>query len=116
MSSTPGSETTTRAGRSTERQPTDRCLASSVTDVLDFFEKCPQCGYAAQATSTVRRYDSGRVVTLFHPTCAQPCGWSGTVRVTERQSVTALPSPNVAPTVHTENQCDGEDPGTALIA
>lgn len=78
-------ETDTRATRSTAQQArTDHCLSSTVSDVLDFFEKCPRCGYAAQATATVRRYDSGRVVTLFHPTCAQPCGWNGTVRITER--------------------------------
>ncbi|MGN2639793.1 hypothetical protein ACWEKT_00090 [Nocardia takedensis] len=60
-------------------------VVTTVTDLLDFFEKCPRCGYFAQATATVRRYDTGRVDTAIHPSCGLPCGWHGPVRVTTRQ-------------------------------
>ncbi len=56
----------------------------SVSDVLDYFEKCPSCGYHAQATATTRRFDNGRIETTVHPTCGLPCGWHGTVQVTSR--------------------------------
>ncbi len=70
----------------------------SVSDVLDYFEKCPSCGYHAQATATTRRFDNGRLETTVHPTCGLPCGWHGTVQVTSRSGVRAEIRPAAAAT------------------
>ncbi|WP_157108475.1 hypothetical protein [Aldersonia kunmingensis] len=50
----------------------------TVTPALDYFEKCPKCGYPAEAVSTVRTYATGRVTTELVATCGMPCGWQST--------------------------------------
>lgn len=73
----------------------DESVSVSVNDVLDYFEKCPQCGYPAQATATVRRFDNGRVETAIHPSCGLPCGWHGAVQVSTQQRVRVdIPAPS----------------------
>ncbi|MET7772112.1 hypothetical protein [Nocardia sp. NPDC005366] len=59
----------------------------AVSEVLDFFEKCPNCGYTATATRTVRRREGG-METSIYPTCALPCGWNGQVRTVFRATRT----------------------------
>lgn len=71
----------------------DQSVSVTVSDVLDYFEKCPRCGYPAQATATVRRYENGRVETAIHPSCGLPCGWHGTVEVTTQQRMRAESDP-----------------------
>ncbi|MFC8529885.1 hypothetical protein [Nocardia sp. NPDC057227] len=46
-----------------------------VRDVLDFFARCPRCGYAAQATAVERELACGRTEVLVQVGCALPCGW-----------------------------------------
>ncbi|MEV0358087.1 hypothetical protein AB0H71_18725 [Nocardia sp. NPDC050697] len=46
-----------------------------VTDVLDFFARCPACGYAAQATAVERERADGRTDATRRIGCALPCGW-----------------------------------------
>ncbi|WP_280260679.1 hypothetical protein, partial [Nocardia abscessus] len=41
----------------------------TVRDVLDYFAKCPDCGYPAQASATVRELRDGRVETEVRPSC-----------------------------------------------
>ncbi|MBH0776571.1 hypothetical protein [Nocardia bovistercoris] len=73
----------------------DESASVSVSDVLDYFEKCPQCGYPAQATATVRRFDNGRVETAVHPSCGLPCGWHGAVQVSTQQRMRVdIPAPS----------------------
>ncbi|MGW5377818.1 hypothetical protein ACWESM_20495 [Nocardia sp. NPDC003999] len=55
----------------------DRPLRVTVRDVLDYFAKCPDCGYPAQASATVRELRDGRVETEVRPSCGLPCGWQG---------------------------------------
>ncbi|WP_433621178.1 hypothetical protein [Nocardia sp. CA-120079] len=59
----------------------DEPITSTVREVLNYFAKCPRCGYAAQASSTTRTFVGGRVETTIYPTCGLPCGWHGTPRV-----------------------------------
>ncbi|MGN2639992.1 hypothetical protein ACTD5D_28260 [Nocardia takedensis] len=51
-----------------------------VREVLDFFEKCPRCGYFAQATVTVSTFADGRAEATLRPACGLPCGWEGEPR------------------------------------
>ncbi len=59
----------------------DAPLRVTVRDVLDYFAKCPACGYPAQASATVRELRDGRVETEVRPSCGLPCGWQGSPRV-----------------------------------
>lgn len=54
---------------------------SSVHEVLDYFENCPQCGYSATATAVVRELVGGRVETEVYISCGLPCGWTSAPRV-----------------------------------
>ncbi|MEU5762109.1 hypothetical protein [Nocardia sp. NPDC047648] len=56
---------------------TDAPLRVTVREVLDYFAKCPDCGYPAQASATVRELHDGRVETEVRPSCGLPCGWQG---------------------------------------
>ncbi|MBH0779809.1 hypothetical protein [Nocardia bovistercoris] len=64
-------------------------MRARVEDVVDFFAKCPRCGYHATATRTVRELDSGRIETEMRATCGLPCGWE--------QTVGAVPPPHRSP-------------------
>lgn len=44
-------------------------------EVLDYFGKCPRCGYPAQATAVTRVF-IGRRETTVTVTCGLPCGWT----------------------------------------
>ncbi|MEU1994191.1 hypothetical protein ABZ511_07050 [Nocardia gamkensis] len=46
-----------------------------VREILDYFQRCPACGYPAQASATMRTYRSGRVDETMRFTCGLPCGW-----------------------------------------
>ncbi len=59
------------------RALSEQPVRTIVRDVLDYFAKCPLCGYPAQAFATVRTFGSGRVETSIQPTCGLPCGWQG---------------------------------------
>ncbi|MBF6171427.1 hypothetical protein [Nocardia blacklockiae] len=50
--------------------------ASGPREVLDYFGKCPECGYPATASATLRENH-----TVF-ASCDRPCGWSGVVPLT----------------------------------
>ncbi|ATL65734.1 hypothetical protein [Nocardia terpenica] len=45
-------------------------------EILDFFGKCPECGYPARAAAARR----GETTVLAF--CDRPCGWSDTVPLT----------------------------------
>ncbi|MEU4317422.1 hypothetical protein ACFV24_29125 [Nocardia fluminea] len=49
----------------------------SVRPILDYYGKCPRCGYPAGAAETVRKSLDGRVERLVVATCESPCGWYG---------------------------------------
>ncbi|WP_280341877.1 hypothetical protein, partial [Nocardia abscessus] len=49
----------------------------TVRDVLDYFAKCPDCGYPAQASATVRELRDGRVETEVRPSCGGGGGGGG---------------------------------------
>ncbi|MFC8046107.1 hypothetical protein [Nocardia sp. NPDC057353] len=68
--------------RTARPAPLDRPLHMRVRDVLDFFEKCPECGYPAQASAVEREMASGRVEVVVSPSCGLPCGWRGAPRTT----------------------------------
>ncbi|MCP2278646.1 hypothetical protein [Nocardia amikacinitolerans] len=44
--------------------------------VLDYFGKCPNCGYPAEASSIERRRGDDTVATEIVAYCGMPCGWS----------------------------------------
>jgi hypothetical protein len=48
---------------------------TTVRELLDYFEKCPRCGYAVQASTATLTFLSGRVETTIYRTCGLPCGW-----------------------------------------
>lgn len=60
--------------------PQEKPQSQAVHQVLDFFEKCPDCGYPAEATETRRIFADGRTDTTLQPTCGLPCGWRGAPR------------------------------------
>ncbi|TQM25510.1 hypothetical protein [Nocardia bhagyanarayanae] len=47
--------------------------------ILDYFGKCPNCGYFAEASTIERRRADGPVTTEIVACCGLPCGWSGPV-------------------------------------
>ncbi|WP_281919728.1 hypothetical protein [Nocardia cyriacigeorgica] len=51
-------------------------------EVLDYFGKCPACGYPAHAIARTVTYSDGSVRELATGTCELPCGWSGPVQLT----------------------------------
>ncbi|WP_067677158.1 hypothetical protein [Nocardia miyunensis] len=57
-------------------------IHSSVTEILDYFGKCPRCGYPATAAHLAHTYQDGSTGSENIATCGQPCGWSGPVTVT----------------------------------
>ncbi|MFE7747219.1 hypothetical protein [Nocardia sp. NPDC057455] len=71
---------------------TDVPLRVTVRDVLDYFAKCPDCGYPAQASATVRELRDGRVETEVRPSCGLPCGWQGSPRIST-SAIGAAPRP-----------------------
>lgn len=62
-------------------------LRSTTHDILDYFAKCPRCGYAVQASETTKTFSRGLVERTVFRTCGLPCGWSESAR-----SITESPS------------------------
>ncbi|NKY57708.1 hypothetical protein [Nocardia flavorosea] len=50
----------------------------TVYPVLDYFSVCPRCGYAAEASTTVRTFADGTADRETHISCGMPCGWQET--------------------------------------
>lgn len=48
---------------------------TTTRDLLDYFAKCPRCGYAVQASETTRAFSRGLVERRVFRTCGLPCGW-----------------------------------------
>ncbi|WP_109524854.1 MULTISPECIES: hypothetical protein [Nocardia] len=73
-------------------KPAPRLVSGTVSELLDFFGKCPQCGYSATATESVCRYDNDRVDSKVYVTCALPCGW-GAMAAPGTRAVRSTPRP-----------------------
>ncbi|MCX4093098.1 hypothetical protein [Nocardia sp. alder85J] len=58
------------------RKPIEPVTAHPSSEILDFFGKCPECGYPARASTTPS--SPGTVAA----SCDRPCGWTGTVPLT----------------------------------
>ncbi|WP_227984314.1 hypothetical protein [Nocardia spumae] len=58
-------------------------LNPGAREVLDYFGKCPECGYPATASA-----DFAEATTVV-ARCDRPCGWTGAVPLT---TMTARPS------------------------
>ena len=56
--------------------------ASGVREVLDYFGKCPTCGYPARASTHTVYYSDGSTTAKVTGMCESPCGWSGPVTLT----------------------------------
>ncbi|MFD6161730.1 hypothetical protein ACFWF7_02520 [Nocardia sp. NPDC060256] len=54
-------------------------VSSRVEPVLNYFGKCPLCGYPAQAATITAQFDDDEVEQLVVATCGVPCGWSAPV-------------------------------------
>ncbi|WP_216911071.1 hypothetical protein [Nocardia noduli] len=63
-----------------------------VEDVVDFFAKCPRCGYPATATRTVREFDSGTTEFELLASCGLPCGWQQKLEKPSARPPTDTPS------------------------
>ncbi|WP_225725579.1 MULTISPECIES: hypothetical protein [unclassified Nocardia] len=54
-------------------------VASQVDPILNYFGKCPVCGYPARASTINVQFDDGSSAALVVATCGLPCGWNGPV-------------------------------------
>lgn len=70
-------------------------IGTTTHDLLDYFEKCPSCGYAAQASITVRAFSRGMLERTVFRTCGLPCGWSASTA----EIVDAVPASRCRPVV-----------------
>lgn len=52
-------------------------VASDVREILNYFGKCPLCGYPARASAYTAQFDDGHIETQILATCGLPCGWNG---------------------------------------
>ncbi|MCL2535169.1 MAG: hypothetical protein FWE39_13490 [Nocardiaceae bacterium] len=59
-----------------------RIVSSSVREILNYFGKCPVCGYPARASTIAVTFDDGDARSLVVGTCGRPCGWNAPVEVT----------------------------------
>ncbi|MEU7142701.1 hypothetical protein ABZ942_24860 [Nocardia sp. NPDC046473] len=57
-------------------------VSSRVDPVLNYFGKCPLCGYPAHAARITAQFDDDETEQLVVATCGLPCGWSGPVVAT----------------------------------
>ncbi|APE36637.1 hypothetical protein BOX37_24970 [Nocardia mangyaensis] len=55
---------------------------SHLREILDYFGKCPSCGYPARAAELIMIHSDGSVSATATGTCELPCGWSGPVAIT----------------------------------
>lgn len=55
-------------------------VARIATEILDYFGKCPRCGYPATAWLHTLTLDDRSERQEVIGVCASPCGWSGPVR------------------------------------
>ncbi|MFI9510467.1 hypothetical protein [Nocardia sp. NPDC052566] len=67
-------------GRVRRRQRT--IVDSHVDPILNYFGKCPACGYPTHASTIVVRFDDETAASLVIATCGLPCGWNGPVTPT----------------------------------
>ncbi|MGF7119627.1 hypothetical protein [Rhodococcus sp. AG1013] len=51
-------------------------------EILNYFGKCPVCGYPARASTITVQFDDGTTESLVVGTCGRPCGWNGPVPAT----------------------------------
>ncbi|MFC9473328.1 hypothetical protein ACWF99_05050 [Nocardia sp. NPDC055002] len=56
--------------------------ASGIREVLDYFGKCPSCGYPARASTHTVYYSDGSTTAMVTGMCESPCGWTGPVELT----------------------------------
>ncbi|WP_067836444.1 hypothetical protein [Nocardia lijiangensis] len=50
--------------------------------ILNYFGKCPDCGYPAEASAVERHLIDGTVCVEIVASCGLPCGWSGSAPLT----------------------------------
>ncbi|MDR7168263.1 hypothetical protein J2W56_001994 [Nocardia kruczakiae] len=81
----------------TVSMPSTLVVQQRSREVLDHFEVCPECGYAAHAYLTTTYYADGRTTVTTRGTCGLPCGWSGPTEVrkmtgpTRREPISSNP-------------------------
>ncbi|WP_054812839.1 hypothetical protein [Nocardia arizonensis] len=51
-------------------------------EILNYFGKCPVCGYPANATEVRGVTSRGEQQITVTATCGLPCGWSGPAPLT----------------------------------
>lgn len=64
--------------------PGGRLLSTTMSEVLPYFARCPDCRYAATASAVVRHYETGVYEITLYASCAMPCGWGEVTRTTDR--------------------------------
>ncbi len=50
---------------------------TNVYEIVNYFGKCPVCGYPATAAMYVTTCGNVTVSSAVVATCGSPCGWSG---------------------------------------
>lgn len=73
----------------------DAVTHTRVRDVLNYFGKCPDCGYTARASAIARTLRSGVVHTTVQVDCALPCGWQANAQ-SHTSAIELHPGPLVA--------------------
>ncbi|MEV5647315.1 hypothetical protein AB0L57_03600 [Nocardia sp. NPDC052254] len=51
-------------------------VSSQLRPILDYFGKCPACGYPAEAALLTTGFIDGTITRRVVATCGLPCGWS----------------------------------------
>ncbi|MFB8000868.1 hypothetical protein [Nocardia sp. NPDC056000] len=58
-------------------EPRRTVIASEVREILNYFGKCPLCGYPARASTYTAQFSDGSTEEQIVATCGLPCGWNG---------------------------------------
>ncbi|MRH90163.1 hypothetical protein GFY24_22430 [Nocardia sp. SYP-A9097] len=77
--------------------PRRTVTASDVREILNYFGKCPLCGYPARASTYTARFDDGSTEEQIVATCGLPCGWNGPADPTTMTGTEPVPKPSRKP-------------------
>ncbi|WP_330180888.1 hypothetical protein OHB26_31500 [Nocardia sp. NBC_01503] len=71
--------------------PRRTVISSDVREILNYFGKCPLCGYPARASTYTAQFDDGNTEEQVVATCGLPCGWNGPANATTMTGTDPIP-------------------------